>query len=180
MMAGMPRYAAFLRGVSPQNASMPALQACLESAGFKNVKTLLSSGNVVFDSRAAALPALERKIEALTGKDLGKAFPTILRTAADLQALLDSDPYPAFRLRPGSKRVVTFLRKAPTATPKLPIEFQDARILCVRGTEVFSAYVPGPQGPVFMTLIEKTFGKDVTTRTWDTIKKAAAAAAAGK
>lgn len=179
-MAGMPRYAAFLRGVSPQNASMPALQACLESAGFKNVKTLLSSGNVVFDSRAAALPALERKIEALTGKDLGKAFPTILRTAADLQALLDSDPYPAFRLRPGSKRVVTFLRKAPTATPKLPIEFQDARILCVRGTEVFSAYVPGPQGPVFMTLIEKTFGKDVTTRTWDTIKKAAAAAAAGK
>ena len=179
-MAGMPRYAAFLRGVSPQNASMPALQACLESAGFKNVKTLLSSGNVVFDSRAAALPALERKIEALTGKDLGKAFPTILRTAADLQALLDSDPYPAFRLRPGSKRVVTFLRKAPTATPKLPIEFEDARILCVRGTEVFSAYVPGPQGPVFMTLIEKTFGKDVTTRTWDTIKKAAAAAAAGK
>ena len=159
---------------------MPALQACLESAGFKNVKTLLSSGNVVFDSRAAARAALERKIEALTGKDLGKAFPTILRSAEDLQALLDSDPYQAFRLRPGSKRVVTFLRKAPSSSPKLPIEFQDARILCVRGTEVFSVYVPGPQGPVFMTLIEKTFGKDVTTRTWDTVKKAAAAAAARK
>jgi len=24
-----------------------------------------------------------------------------------------------------------------------------------------------------MTLIEKTFGKDVTTRTWDTVKKVA-------
>lgn len=176
----MPRYAAFLRGVSPQNASMPALQACLESAGFKSVKTLLSSGNVVFDARAASLPALERKIEALLGKDLGKAFPTILRTVEDLQSLLDSDPYKAFRLPPGSKRVVTFLRKAPPAVPKLPIEFQDARILCVRGTEVFSAYVPGPQGPVFMSLIEKTFGKDVTTRTWDTVKKTAAAAAAKK
>ena len=32
-----------------------------------------------------------------------------------------------------------------------------------------------PRTPVFMTLIAKTFGKDVTTRTWDTVKKCAAA-----
>jgi hypothetical protein len=46
-----------------------------------------------------------------------------------------------------------------------------AQILCVKGTEVFSAYVPSAKGPVFMALIEKTFGKDLTTRTWDTIGK---------
>jgi hypothetical protein len=46
-----------------------------------------------------------------------------------------------------------------------------ARILCVAGAEIFSAYVPSPKGPVFMGLIEKTFGKDLTTRTWDTIGK---------
>jgi hypothetical protein len=45
--------------------------------------------------------------------------------------------------------------------------------LCVKGNELFTTYVPSPRGPVFMTLIEKTFGKDVTTRTWDTIKKVA-------
>jgi hypothetical protein len=33
-----------------------------------------------------------------------------------------------------------------------------ARILCMKGTEIFSAYVPNPRGAVFMTLIEKTFG----------------------
>jgi hypothetical protein len=43
----------------------------------------------------------------------------------------------------------------------------------VIGQEVFSAYVPSPRGPVFMTLIEKTFGKEVTTRTWDTVRKVA-------
>ena len=43
----------------------------------------------------------------------------------------------------------------------------------MRGREVFTTYLPTPKGPVFMTLIEKTFGKDVTTRTWDTIKKVA-------
>lgn len=155
---------------------MPALRACLEGMGFKNVKTLLSSGNVVFESRAASPAVLERKIEAALTEHLGKSFPTMVRTAAALQTLLDSDPYQAFRPPTGSKRVVTFLRKAPTARLKLPIEFHDARILCMRGSEAFSVYIPGPEGPVFMTLLEKTFGKDITTRTWDTVRKVAAAA----
>ncbi len=42
---------------------------------------------------------------------------------------------------------------------------------------MFSAYLPSPKGPVFMTLIEKTFGKEVTTRTWDTVRKLAPPAA---
>ncbi len=47
----MPRYAAFLRGVSPMNAKMPELRKAFEAAGFTEVKTVLSSGNVVFDAR---------------------------------------------------------------------------------------------------------------------------------
>jgi hypothetical protein len=45
----------------------------------------------------------------------------------------------------------------------------------VKDCDVFTAYVPHERGPIFMTLIEKTFGKNVTTRTLDTIKKCAAA-----
>ena len=41
--------------------------------------------------------------------------------------------------------------------------------------EVFTAYVPSPRGAVFMRLIEKTFDTNVTTRTWDTVKKCASA-----
>ena len=43
----------------------------------------------------------------------------------------------------------------------------------MRGGEIYSAYLPTPKGPVFMTLIEKTFGKEQTTRTWDTVAKVA-------
>ena len=43
----------------------------------------------------------------------------------------------------------------------------------MRGREIFSDYTRTPKGPVFMTLIEKTFGKDVTTRTWETVTKVA-------
>ena len=53
----------------------------------------------------------------------------------------------------------------------LPIERDGARILHIEDREVFSAYLPTPRGPVFMTLIQKAFGEEVTTRTWDTVKK---------
>lgn len=167
------RFAAFLRGVSPMNAKMPALKECFEAAGFSDVKTVLSSGNVVFGARAASEASLERKAEAAMAKHLGRTFATIVRSLDALRALLDADPYAAFRLAPGAKRVVTFLRDPPRAKLTLPIELDGARILCIEGKEAFTAYVPSPRGAVFMTLIEKTLGEQVTTRTWDTVKKVA-------
>lgn len=169
----MPRYAAFLRGVSPMNLKMPALKACLESAGFTEVKTVLSSGNVVFSSKAASEATIERKIEAAMESELDRAFYTIVRSLDSLDELLEADPYKAFRLPAGSKRVVTFMRKAPKPPPELPGALHGARIWCLEGKEAYSAYVPGPKGPVFMSLLEKTFGTDITTRTWDTVKKVA-------
>jgi uncharacterized protein (DUF1697 family) len=169
----MPRYAAFLRGVSPMNAKMPQLKSAFEAAGFTDVKTVLSSGNVVFSATRAAESALQRKAEAAMTKRLGHDFLTIVRPIDALRELLASGPYEAFRLEPGAKRVVTFLRGKPSSELALPIELHGARILSMNGGEIFSAYVPSPKGPVFMTLIEKTFGKELTTRTWDTVAKVA-------
>ena len=165
------RYVALLRGVSPTNAKMPDLKRAFESAGFSDVKTVLSSGNVVFSAPAARLDALARQSEQAMAERLGKTFLTFVRSLESLQKLLASEPYAGFRLRPGSKRVVTFLERAPKPPPALPVELDEASVLKLVGTEVFSVYVPGPKGPVFMTLLEKTFGKNITTRTWDTVLK---------
>ena len=169
----MRRYAALLRGVSPSNAKMSDLRAAFEAAGFTDVKTVLSSGNVVFTAREASDASLARRAEAATRNHLGTAFLIIIRPIEALQELLASDPYSAFRVEPGAKRVVTFLKHTPGSKVKLPLELDGARILAVRGREVFTAYVRSPKGAVFMTLIEKTFGKDATTRTWDTVAKIA-------
>ena len=169
----MPRYAAFLRGISPTNAKMPELKAAFELAGFRNVKTLLSSGNVVFDAARASEASIQKKAEAAMQKHLGRTFLTIVRSVDALRNLLASDPYSGVRLEPDSKRIVTFLREAPASRPALPITLHGASILRMAELEVFSAYLPTPKGPVFMSLIEKTFGKDVTTRTWDTVEKVA-------
>jgi uncharacterized protein (DUF1697 family) len=171
MLRAMPRYAALLRGVSPMNAKMPELVRAFEAAGFSDVKTILSSGNVNFSSRAGALAKLQARAEAGMEKTLGKSFLTIVRELSELEALLASDPYAAFKLPAKSKRVVTFLREAPATKPKLPVSLGQARIFSLQDGAAFGSYVPQVEGPLFMKLIEQTFGKDQSTRTWDTIGK---------
>ena len=157
------------------NAKMPELRQAFEAAGFTKVKTVISSGNVVFDARGAGSASLQRRAEAAMDERLGHGFLTIVRPVAALHAMLAADPYRGFRLAPAAKRIVTFLREAPAASLPLPIELDGARLLRLDGSELYSAYVPNTRGAVFMTLIEKTFGKELTTRTWDTVAKVARA-----
>jgi uncharacterized protein (DUF1697 family) len=97
-----------------------------------------------------------------------------VRPVEALWDLIHTDPYLAFELPAGGKRVVTFLRRPLDREPALPIERDGATVLCTSATEVFSVYVPQPNSPAFMALLEKTFGKEITTRTWDTVQKVAA------
>lgn len=167
------RYAAFLRGVMPVNAAMPDLKRAFEAAGFTEVATLLSSGNVVFTARAGSPASLERRAEAAMAKRLGHSFLTIVRPMDRLRKLIAADPYSRFDIAPDAKRIVTFLRKIPGTMPKLPLERDGVSILLAQGNEVFSAYRPNPKGPVFMTLLQKTFGNEQTTRTWQTVQRVA-------
>lgn len=171
----MPRFVAFLRGVSPMNAKMPELKAAFEVAGFTAVRTLLSSGNVAFDAKARSEAAVAKAAEAAMESRLGRSFLTVVRASKELQALIAADPFAAFDVPDDAKRVVTFLREPREAKLKLPIEGDGVSILALRGREAFTAYRRGPDSPVFMVMIEKAFGKDQTTRTWDTVRKCAEA-----
>jgi uncharacterized protein (DUF1697 family) len=171
----MPRYIALLRGVSPANLKMPDLKRCLEMAGYTKVKTVLSSGNVAFDSASRSVAAIERRIEAALTKKLGRSFYTIVRSVEQLNDLIEADPYADFDLPTDAKRVVTFARKLPSLKSPLPVGRDGAQILAAGSREAFSAYVPSLRGPVFMELIKATFGSEVTTRTWDTVKRCAKA-----
>jgi len=171
----MIRYVAFLRGISPMNCKMPHLKRCFEAAGFAEVRTVLSSGNVAFSARPAIVPVLEKKAEDAMGKHLGRTFQTIVRPASFLQSLVDSDRFAEFDLPTNAKRIITFLRRPPEGRIELPISRDHASILKLEGTEVLSAYVPGEKGPVFMELLERTFGAEITTRTVDTVRRCSVA-----
>lgn len=155
------------------NAKMPALKRCFEAAGFADVRTLLASGNVVFTTRSSSVAALQRRAEDAMQRELGRSFGTFVRAADELRNLIESDPYAEFRLPSDANRIVTFLRAPSDEALRLPIEQAGARILRATDTEVLSAYVPSADGPVFMRLLERTFGANITTRTLDTVRKCA-------
>jgi uncharacterized protein (DUF1697 family) len=155
------------------NAKMPELKKCFEAEGFSDVRTLLSSGNVVFNARSASVAVLERRAEKALQSGLGHSFATIVRSAEYLQDLVQSEPFAGFSLPATAKRIITFLRMPAEPKLRLPIEQGGASILGFTGSEVLAAYVPSPKGPVFMSLLERTFGKNITTRTLDTVRKCA-------
>ena len=160
------------------NCRMPDLKKALEKAGFTDVRTVISSGNAVFSARAASEKTLEKKCEDAMEKVMKKRFMTIVRPTDELQALLDRDPFASFTLPARAKRNVTFLRALPKAVPELPVIMTGGQILALEGREGFLYYVPGEADVSFMTTIEKTFGKDVTTRTWETVARIVKAARA--
>src|SRR6184192_4063083 len=127
----MPRYAAFLRGVMPTNCKMAELKKAFETAGFANVATVLGSGNVVFDAKAASTAALEKKAEAAMQKRLGRTFMAFVRPIDELEKMLACDPYKGVRFDGKEKRIVTFVRAAPAAKLALPIDRDLTKILRV-------------------------------------------------
>lgn len=170
----MARYVGFLRGVSPLNAKMPELKRAFEGAGFRNVRTVLSSGNVVFDAAPAGERRLERLAEEAMEATLGRSFFTIVRARTHLRELLASDPFARHGIPSEAKRVVSFLRGVSAPRVALPLARDHASVFCMIGREVYTAYVPTDRGPVFMQLIGQAFGVDVTTRTLATVARCAA------
>lgn len=173
-MAGSQRVVAFLRGVAPMYAKNDDLRAAYEAAGFLGVRTVLSSGNVVFDTDRPADAHLEADLERAVHDHLGRRFPTLVRPQAALVDLLAEDPFAGHELPADAKRVVTFLR-TPLEDADLPMTRDGATVLATRGREAFTAYVPQPRGGLFMRLVEDVCGEDQTTRTMQTVEKVAKA-----
>ncbi len=92
----MTTFIALLRAVNVGGTGklpMEELRAMCEAAGFRSVRTYIASGNVVFESslrEAALTKALEAKLLAFAGKPVG----VMVRTAAEMAAVLARNPFP--------------------------------------------------------------------------------------
>ena len=108
----MTAFIALLRAVNVGGTGklpMAELRAMCEAAGFKNVRTYIASGNVVFDSahaEAQVKAALEAALHAYAGKPVG----VCVRTAAEMAAVRDDDPFPE---APRNRTVAIFLDAPP-------------------------------------------------------------------
>jgi uncharacterized protein (DUF1697 family) len=93
----MPRLFAFLRAINVggHTVTMEELRRQFSTLGLREVETFIASGNVIFSSRATAIPALQCRIEARLESALGYPVPTFIRTEAQLVALHGHRPFPA-------------------------------------------------------------------------------------
>ena len=97
--------------VGPASCRMADLKAMCAMPGFAQVQTYIASGNVVFESKASAAKvkaALEERLHAYAGKPIG----VVVRTAAEMAAVLKANPFP--KAAP-SQAVAIFLDKPPPA-----------------------------------------------------------------
>jgi len=90
----MTKYVVFLRGVNVGGrvVKMAELKACLEKAGFKNVKTLLQSGNVIFESDKKQ-SALKPEIEKLLTKTFNYPAKVWVISVNQLKTIVEANPF---------------------------------------------------------------------------------------
>ncbi len=92
----MPTYISFLRGINVgghKKVVMSDLRQLYENAGFTKILTYIQSGNVVFDSSEDNRKVLKDQIETAIVVQYGFAAQVILKTKAELDALLATCPY---------------------------------------------------------------------------------------
>jgi uncharacterized protein (DUF1697 family) len=95
------------------------LRSEFEALGFESVVTFRASGNVVFETPKEPEAKLIARIEGGLEEGLGYAVPTVIRTAAELQRIVDAEPFdPGAVEASGGKLQVSLLAKRPSAADR--------------------------------------------------------------
>lgn len=167
----MPTYAALLRGINlaaKRRVAMADLRAWLTDLGYADVRTLLQSGNAVF--RSGKRPAtVVRELESCLAERAGFTIDCVVRTAAELRAVVDADPLGAVATNP-SRYLVSFLA-APPRWPDLdPAAFESERFHLAEREAYF--WVPdGIQNSTMLAAFPAKPGEVATVRNWNTVTK---------
>ena len=169
----MSAFIALLRAVNVGGTGklpMTELAAMCEAAGHQGVKTYIASGNVVFTSakpEAAVKADLEARLATYAGKPVG----VMVRTAAEMAAVRDANPFPD---APGNRTVAIFLDEAP---PAYALDHATGRLdeeMRLGAREVYVFYGDGMGD----SKLKIPAAKAGTARNMNTVAKLAAMAAA--
>ena len=157
---------------------MSDLRAVAEGLGFTNVRTLLQSGNLVFEAKGKPA-ALERALEAALKRERGIETDFLIRGAKELAAVIAANPFPEEAKSEPGRLVVMFLkdRVAAKAVQTLQQAHKGPEIIRHEGRELYIVYPNGiGRSKLTGSLIEKKLGTRGTGRNWNTVGKLAALA----
>ncbi len=104
------RYVALLRGVNnagpSRRVAMADLRALFESLGFRDVRTLLNSGNVIFSAADQAPGEVLARVEKGLASRLGLTSPVTLLSGPEVAAAVRGNPFSDLSAEPSRLLVV--------------------------------------------------------------------------
>ena len=162
------RQIALLRGINVggnKGVEMARLRTLLEELGYRDVRTYVNSGNVVFTGPRRS----EQHLETAIAKTFGFEVPVVLRSRDELADIVHANPLRDVATDPAKHLVVFCAADAPTDLE--PADFAP-ETFAVRGREVY-LWAPGGIGnsPLAKLLANKSLGAKSTARNWRTVEK---------
>jgi uncharacterized protein (DUF1697 family) len=164
-----------LRGInlgSRNRIAMPALREAFAAAGFDDVQTYLQSGNVVLSSRAAP-KTVARRCEALIADRFGLDIDVVVRTRAELAAVVRQNPLGDVAKDP-KRYQVSFLtaKPDPKVVRKLEALAANGECLVASGRELYAWHPKGvARSKLWAALAGRGLGVTATARNWTTVTK---------
>jgi uncharacterized protein (DUF1697 family) len=170
---------AFLRAVNVGGTgkiAMADLKALAAAIGLGDPRTLLQSGNLVFEAGAKSPATLETLLEKEVEARLGLKTVFMVRTAKEMKQILARNPFPAEAKNDPARLHVYFLKAAATASAvaALNAAIKGPETAKGKGREIVISF-PDGMGNSKLThaMIEKHLGTRVTARNWNTVGKLA-------
>ena len=135
----MTAYVALLRAVNVGGTAklpMADLKRLAEQLGYEQPRTFIASGNLVFASGKAER-TVRAELEAALERHMGKPTPVMIRTAAEMREVAQSNP---FGDAPGRRVLATFLNEAPPADALSAARGLDGERLALGKREIYVDY----------------------------------------
>ena len=178
----MPAHIALLRAVNVggRTMKMADLVAMARAAGLDEPRTLLQSGNLVFEANGADA-ALAAKLEAAAEARFGYATDFILRSAAEWQALIAANPFLDAAENDRARLHAVPLKAPPEAgaLERLRAAIKGPESAALVGRDLYVVYPNGAgTSKLTISVIERVVGARGTARNWNTVLKLAAMAGA--
>lgn len=171
------QYVAFLRGINVgghHKVPMAELRTLMNNIGYSDVTTLLNSGNVIFTANEENKSQIETTISKALKSMFGFSVPTIVKSAARINTLYNSNPFNNIVKKEDHRFYITFLTESIEESRTYPIEtdIQSYVILNKDENEVFSVLDLSVSKTVkAMKILQDLYGKQITTRNWNTITR---------
>jgi uncharacterized protein (DUF1697 family) len=156
-----------------QRLAMADLRQMAEALGLKNPRTLIATGNLLFETKAAKAARLEAKLETAFAKTFGRHVDIIVRSAAHWRRTVAANPFGRESLQDGSRVIVRISRQPPDAEVVALLERRGGsgeKVTVVDGDLWVHFPIEPNQSKLIGALTTKNLGVG-TLRNWNTVRR---------